>query len=351
MDYPGQEELPLVLEEIRTALNARAVILTLHPEDTPPVTLFADPRFPQRELAAGLAAVAAVVEQGSGDGEHRWLRLGEPDPSPDFMVIPVQRVPGHSQLTIGAYFDHLDDEARVRAEGAYLQRRPFAIGYFRLLQLHRAAVRRIGAMESALDRAAMGVALLDRRGRILFVNDALAAILAKGDGLRRFDSQIQATGLADAMRMRVALDHMMAAVSDPARGQEPQSATMISIDRAQQSPLMVLVTAARHLPEEPADAALVLYVTDPELNFDDLIESTCKILGLSRVEGRLAGMLIAGMPLGKAALAMRIKEDTARSYLKQVFAKTGTNRQADLIRLVLSSLVRTSAPAKLETVA
>jgi DNA-binding CsgD family transcriptional regulator len=44
--------------------------------------------------------------------------------------------------------------------------------------------------------------------------------------------------------------------------------------------------------------------------------------------------LAAGLSVGDAATRMRVKVDTARAYLKQVFAKTGTHRQASLLQLV-----------------
>jgi DNA-binding CsgD family transcriptional regulator len=39
---------------------------------------------------------------------------------------------------------------------------------------------------------------------------------------------------------------------------------------------------------------------------------------------------------------MHVTEQTARSYLKQIFVKTETNRQAELVRLMLTSSVRTA---------
>jgi DNA-binding CsgD family transcriptional regulator len=51
-------------------------------------------------------------------------------------------------------------------------------------------------------------------------------------------------------------------------------------------------------------------------------------------------MLAIGKSLQEAAEAMRIKDQTARSYLKQIFLKTDTKRQAELVRLMLTSHLR-----------
>lgn len=44
-----------------------------------------------------------------------------------------------------------------------------------------------------------------------------------------------------------------------------------------------------------------------------------------------------GVALPDAARSMRVAEQTARGYLKQIFAKTNTHRQTDLTRLLIPS--------------
>ena len=47
---------------------------------------------------------------------------------------------------------------------------------------------------------------------------------------------------------------------------------------------------------------------------------------------------------------MHVKLETARTYLRSIFSKTGTNRQVDLVRLILVSLVRASDPREFEAI-
>jgi len=56
--------------------------------------------------------------------------------------------------------------------------------------------------------------------------------------------------------------------------------------------------------------------------------------GLTRAETRL-GALLDGKRLGDYAREAGITLFTAKGYLKQIFIKTGVNRQADLVRLIL----------------
>jgi DNA-binding CsgD family transcriptional regulator len=63
------------------------------------------------------------------------------------------------------------------------------------------------------------------------------------------------------------------------------------------------------------------------------------LFDLSPAEAKLAIRLAAGQPLKDAASASDIKFSTARSYLEQIFRKTGTNQQSQLVALLKSASV------------
>jgi DNA-binding CsgD family transcriptional regulator len=63
------------------------------------------------------------------------------------------------------------------------------------------------------------------------------------------------------------------------------------------------------------------------------------LFDLSPAEARLAISLASGTPLKIAAEASDIKFSTARSYLEQIFRKTGTNQQSQLVALLKSASV------------
>jgi DNA-binding CsgD family transcriptional regulator len=58
--------------------------------------------------------------------------------------------------------------------------------------------------------------------------------------------------------------------------------------------------------------------------------------GLTKAEARLALRLAEGSSLASAAQAFDVKLTTIRSQLQQVFAKTGTSRQSELVAMLLS---------------
>jgi DNA-binding CsgD family transcriptional regulator len=65
-----------------------------------------------------------------------------------------------------------------------------------------------------------------------------------------------------------------------------------------------------------------------------------RLFALSPAQARLTDLLMKGRTVKEIAPALGITEGTARQYLKRVFGKTGTNRQADLVRVVGQALLR-----------
>lgn len=83
----------------------------------------------------------------------------------------------------------------------------------------------------------------------------------------------------------------------------------------------------------------IVLVFDPEMSLEAALLPVCRALGLSPSESRLAVALSEGASLKDAAQKIGIKEYTARTYLKQIFGKVRVQRQADLVRVLLKSVV------------
>ena len=62
--------------------------------------------------------------------------------------------------------------------------------------------------------------------------------------------------------------------------------------------------------------------------------------GLTSAEARLALRLLVGQSLRKAAGALGITYETARSRLKSIFRTTGTHRQGELVTLLARATMR-----------
>ena len=71
-----------------------------------------------------------------------------------------------------------------------------------------------------------------------------------------------------------------------------------------------------------------------------------RLYGLTPAEARLAAALVAGQSLADFAAGRKITDNTARWTLKQVFAKTDTRRQAELVRRLLTSPAALAGPGE-----
>jgi DNA-binding CsgD family transcriptional regulator len=335
---PSDDDLSSVMHEVAQTMGGCATVLTAHPFGAQrPIILFSSHPVSNEREEQILDTTGTFGADGDAAG-HAWRQCGH-GPGEDVLLVPVGPVSGHSRLVISVYFRDLSDERRHRVEDIYRQRRPFAVGYFRLWQMNRMRRQRCEVLESALHQTDTGVVFLAQGGDLVFANEAAEVILSKGDGLRRRRGSVTATNIAESVSLQVALEHIEA-INAQGRSISRQSAPVLALHRASGPPLIVSLLAADMAAIERSDVAVIMYIVDPQLSTAKMLAPVCRLYQLSPVETDLVCHLAQGKALCRAADLMRIKEQTARSYMKQIYLKTGTNRQTELVVLMLSSLVR-----------
>ncbi|MBM6583499.1 helix-turn-helix transcriptional regulator [Microvirga sp. BT689] len=118
------------------------------------------------------------------------------------------------------------------------------------------------------------------------------------------------------------------------RSKNPGRQTL-GLKRIHKRPLIVRV-----VPFEPEarphidDAALALVVVDPEDCPEPSYAVLQEVFGITKSEARVGNRLTCGVSLQEAAEVIGVTIGTVRSQTKSLFAKTGTNRQAELVRLL-----------------
>jgi DNA-binding CsgD family transcriptional regulator len=184
---------------------------------------------------------------------------------------------------------------------------------------------------AALDLLEQGVLLTDGKARLIFANRAADALFAAG-GLRLRDRVVQAQVLADT----TALHGVIAACADAGQA---EGGGYVSAARAEGRPLSLLVISLRAevewLPQEQPVA--VIFITDPDRGAVPDAVQLQRQFGLTPAEGRFALEILKGDGIAATAERLGILPGTARTHLHRVLAKTGTRRQADLVRLLLTT--------------
>lgn len=197
------------------------------------------------------------------------------------------------------------------------------------------AQRHAAALAAALDQGECGVIIVRHDRSVLYSNSAAQEILATRDGLELRRGVPRPIEYHDAIRFREALDCVIAPPRERSRRID-QGGMVMLLDRiGDERPLIAVLAPAHASPHagEDQQAAAVIYVTRPERSIARGLDPICHLHGLSPVETLLVGHLMAGLTVSEAAVEMRVKPDTARAYLKQVFAKTDTHRQSELLQL------------------
>ena len=218
--------------------------------------------------------------------------------------------------------------------------------HIRLWSLLRLGRERGEGLRAGLDLLGVAVCILDSAGKVVDTNRAAQVLLDKGDGLRLVDNMLTAARLDDAARLQTVIAHARSPRADD--GARSPRAAVLSLTREGRRPLAVAVMRVEH-GAGPGEHGVVVQVVDPECDLVRPMMPICALYHFTSAEARLVKLIVMGFSLAEASAQLNIQPPTARTYLKQVFAKTGTNRQAALVQLMLTSLIRTGPGVELVT--
>ena len=186
-----------------------------------------------------------------------------------------------------------------------------------------------------LNRLRVGVIVTDAAGRVRTMNQIATACLTAAHIL-----SLDSAGVLRAQRPE-ARQILAKLIEDAAYGREAAGEAGAAITLEAADGISRLQLHLSRFSDDAADReyATLIFVNDPD---DDPPLTTAQIgqlLGLTKTEAILVHSLTMGLSLEQAAEIQTITLSSARTYLKRIYAKTGTNRQSDLIRLVLSGAV------------
>lgn len=187
-----------------------------------------------------------------------------------------------------------------------------------------------------LDCIPGGVLLLDATGRLHAANASAEALLAARDGLVVERGRLRALDSTDNGQLRTLI--AAAASPKPAPARTTPHALPIR-RRTGERPLVLMVAPLRGtlLRGTATTASVVVFVNDLAASPAPDPATLETHLGLSPAEARLTLALARGASVTEAAKTLGVTEHTARTQLKRALARTGARRQAELVRLALTS--------------
>lgn len=190
---------------------------------------------------------------------------------------------------------------------------------------------RAGMAEETLARAGGGWMLLGRDARIIDTDPGLSPLL----------EQIGAAGDGHGARFHLPRAHARQFVGQAAQdfaihpNAGPRAFVMNDDPRVD----ALLLPVSNHDDAATAGAVMLLLCRTPTAGHADRRPLLRQLFGLSLRESELALLLADGMALARAASTMGVTDETARGYLKAIFAKMDCHSQAELVRRIFSSVV------------
>jgi DNA-binding CsgD family transcriptional regulator len=197
-------------------------------------------------------------------------------------------------------------------------------------------------LSTTFDLLTVGIILVDAKARIVHANGIGRQYLDQRSAVRRDGDYLSCSD----PRATVELSQAIKTASNGSTGTLPPSGIALPI-----APVGGLDLAAWVLPLNgglrnqlatsfAASAAVFLQQLGNVSPFPG--ELFVKRYGISPAECRVLMMLTQGMTVREAASALGISEPTAKTHLQKLFQRTGTDRQADLMRLAMSALAPAS---------
>jgi DNA-binding CsgD family transcriptional regulator len=198
---------------------------------------------------------------------------------------------------------------------------------------------RIGAMASAssanvalMDMSPWGVILLDSARRVVFANTAAQAIGNEADGLRLSMQGLSLIRRLDDQKLQAAIS---AALAGPLEG-GPSDQLIVALRPSGLRPYVVRVAGLGRRGQEIFGglARCAITIVDPEFSAPHAGPVIARVFGLTAMEADVAMALMRGLTVAEAASALKVQPPTVRTHLANLFRKTETRRQAELVQLL-----------------
>jgi DNA-binding CsgD family transcriptional regulator len=188
-------------------------------------------------------------------------------------------------------------------------------------------------MELALDQLSQGAMFVNAQGYVRLMNKAAARIMTARDGLLLDRGHLFAAKASESAQLRNLLRQSILTMTK--KGIWAGGNLLIS--RRSRSPLHVMVSPFSP-PESlrQAQPVVIVFVNDPERHVLPRPNLLQRAYRLTPAEANQAVLLAEGKSLKEVAEAQHVSLHTVRHHLNRIFAKTGTRRQSDLVRLLLS---------------
>lgn len=245
-----------------------------------------------------------------------------------------------SKRRVALLADHrLESEGRYEYADVYLLSR-FAPHICRSVAISDALnlrTIRSKALEITLEALVFGVYLVDRKGRILFMNRAGDHQVRTSHALRIEKGRLAPIDPAAHAKITEVITQ---ATAGEAETPSEESATLVlpgDDNVGLVATILPLTRGERRNLSCTSGAAAVVFVQDPIAEARLSGQGFAQLYGLTGSELRVVLAMLPGLSAREAAEVLKISETTVRTHLHRIYGKTGTSKQTELMHVFMVS--------------
>ncbi len=196
------------------------------------------------------------------------------------------------------------------------------------------------AIYAAFDSVPIGMIITDENAGILHLNRTAEELVRQGRGLVIHNHALSADTRSDTARLRETISDVVTKTRD-GRGTRARAMSLYRSSYAH--PLSIVVKPMwcneEGDPRKRIGPLANLIVADLDRRMEAPADLLRRIFDLTPAESVVLERLVYGLSLQEIGDALGTSRNTVRNQLHIVFEKTGTNRQSELIKLVMSMAV------------
>lgn len=178
-----------------------------------------------------------------------------------------------------------------------------------------------------------GIVVIGSGSRVEYTNSAAERMLRSDDGLRTRIGRLETEYPWANRQLQHGADRALARDNADSSG-----GSFLCARPSGQRPYVIHVLPLDETtfasPRSPRRAMVV--IVDPEQEAEPSTVLLRRLYGLTRSEAEIAAMVTRGQGLQPIADALSLSVATVKTHLQHIFDKTGTHRQAELVRLLLT---------------
>lgn len=184
----------------------------------------------------------------------------------------------------------------------------------------------------AVDNMRHGVFVVGPSAAVTYANRAAEDIVATGDGpVVRWGRLCVGVPSVDARLQRCVADALGGNDSGARHGN-----SLLCPRAAGLRPYVIHVVPFTSAPPDRSQPRALVIVVDPDRQAEPHRDLLIRLFGLTRAEAEVALRVLRGDGLRPISDELSLSLATVKTHLQHVFMKTGTHRQAELVRLLLT---------------